>query len=94
MRIIREAAGHRQPFFLIVPGPGTPARRTVEHLAVGVEDETGEGEFCDLVDDPPQLLNLQSRVPPALLSQRSARLAELATYAGATCRTPETAPAH
>jgi len=56
-----------------------------------VEYETSEREFYDRRRDPYQLLNLVSRMSPQLLSQQSARLATLATCAGASCRASEDA---
>jgi len=59
---------------------------------VYIEYETKEHEFYDLTKDPNELQSTAGSADPALLSQLSARLAELQKGAGATMRTAEQQP--
>ena len=61
--------------------------RTSEY--VYIEYITGEKELYDLKKDPYQLQNLAATADKNLLAQLAARLAQMKTCAGATCRTIE-----
>jgi hypothetical protein len=56
---------------------------------VYIEYITGEKELYDLKKDPYQLQNLAATADKNLLAQLAARLAQMKTCAGATCRTIE-----
>jgi arylsulfatase A-like enzyme len=56
---------------------------------VYVEYPTGEKELYDLEDDPYQLENVVVTAEPALVDELAARLNELATCAGESCRAVE-----
>ena len=74
-------------------GGGVPlysAMRTDSYVYVDYRD--GAHELYDLNTDPQELNNLAGNASPALITQLSARLAELSKCAGATCRTAENAP--
>jgi len=74
-------------------GGGVPlysAMRTDSYVYVEYRD--GAHELYDLKTDPQELNNLAGNASPALMTQLSARLAELSKCAGATCRTAESAP--
>jgi hypothetical protein len=60
---------------------------------VYVEYASEERELYDLTTDPYQIDNLAATADPLLLSNLSARLAELTACAGETCRLAEDAPA-
>jgi arylsulfatase A-like enzyme len=64
--------------------PEYAALRTTEQLYV--EYATGERELYDLAKDPNQLESLHKRAEPALLERLSARLAELKSCKGESCR--------
>ena len=60
------------------------ALRSTEHLYV--EYDTGERELYDMQKDPHQLQSLEKTAEPALVERLSARLHELLSCRGETCR--------
>lgn len=78
--ILIEAFGGGAPFRI----PRYAALRSATEMYM--ENARGDAEYYDLRTDPNQVNNLASRASSATISRLSARLAELANCAGATCR--------
>jgi hypothetical protein len=72
--------------------PGVPAYRGLRMSDyVYIEYVTGEKELYNIRNDPYELQNLAATADAALLAQFAARLKQMTTCAGASCRATENA---